>query len=130
MLAESSALVGMMASEPDGQALSERLQSARDRFTSPIAVFESVLAMGRIRRAPIEQMTLMTLEFLERAGIRSVGLAADSYLLALRAHAQYGKGTGHPAQLNMGDCFSYAMAKGAGVPLLYKGNDFARTDLA
>ncbi|MGN6468274.1 MAG: type II toxin-antitoxin system VapC family toxin, partial [Rhizobiaceae bacterium] len=41
-----------------------------------------------------------------------------------------GKGSGHPAQLNMGDCFSYAMARQAGVPLLYKGGDFALTDLA
>jgi ribonuclease VapC len=46
------------------------------------------------------------------------------------ARDRYGKGTGHPARLNLGDCVSYAMAKKAGVPLLYKGNDFAQTDLA
>lgn len=42
---------------------------------------------------------------------------------------QYGKGTGHPAQLNMGDCFAYAMAEIHGVPLLFKGNDFTMTDI-
>jgi ribonuclease VapC len=50
--------------------------------------------------------------------------------LAIDAFARYGKGRGHPAQLNIADCLSYACAKKLGVPLLYKGNDFARTDLA
>lgn len=49
---------------------------------------------------------------------------------AVAAMAKYGKGRGHPAQLNFGDCFSYAMAKAADVPLLYVGADFSRTDLA
>jgi len=48
----------------------------------------------------------------------------------VRAYARYGKGTGHPAQLNFGDCFSYAAAKRVGAPLLYKGADFSHTDLA
>ena len=49
---------------------------------------------------------------------------------ALAAYARYGKGSGHPARLNLGDCFAYAMAKQHGVPLLYKGDDFSQTDLA
>jgi ribonuclease VapC len=48
----------------------------------------------------------------------------------IEAYAKYGKGTGHPARFNFGDCFSYAMAKRLGVSLLYTGNDFVRTDLA
>ncbi len=50
--------------------------------------------------------------------------------LALDAHARYGKGRRHAAQLNMGDCFSYAAARELGVPLPYEGDDFSRTDLA
>ena len=50
--------------------------------------------------------------------------------LALEAHLRFGKGSGHPARLNMGDCFAYAMAKQHGVPLLYKGDGFAQTDVA
>lgn len=50
--------------------------------------------------------------------------------LATKTAATYGKVAGHPAQLNMGDCLSYAAAKASGLPLLYKGEDFARTDLA
>jgi ribonuclease VapC len=49
--------------------------------------------------------------------------------LALDAYDRFGKGTGHPAALNYGDCFSYALAKQTGEPLLFKGNDFAHTDL-
>ncbi len=49
--------------------------------------------------------------------------------LALDAYNRFGKGTGHPAGLNYGDCFSYALAKQTGDPLLFKGNDFTRTDL-
>ncbi|TGT30555.1 type II toxin-antitoxin system VapC family toxin, partial [Mesorhizobium sp. M4B.F.Ca.ET.169.01.1.1] len=50
--------------------------------------------------------------------------------LAIQAFADYGKGRGHPAQLNLADCLSYASAKSRGMSLLYKGNDFSHTDLA
>jgi len=83
-----------------------------------------------MRRAAVGEMMLLVLQFLEQAGISLVDVRADAHLIALSAHERFGKGTGHPAQLNMGDCFSYAVAKTAGVPLLYKGRDFAQTDLA
>lgn len=68
--------------------------------------------------------------FLDSAkiGIESVG--EDSVDMLAEAFVRYGKGSGHPAKLNLGDCFSYAIAKKAGVPLLYKGADFAQTDMA
>ena len=59
-----------------------------------------------------------------------VPVDADQADIAQTAFVTYGKGTGHPAQLNFGDLFSYALAKARGVPLLYKGGDFARTDIA
>jgi len=69
-------------------------------------------------------------EFLTRSNV-VIEDAGDSLLEELgAAYAKYGKGSGHPACLNMGDCISYAMAKQAGVSLLYKGNDFSHTDLA
>jgi len=55
---------------------------------------------------------------------------ADAARFAVKAFADYGKGRGHPAQLNLADCLSYGCAKAQGVPLLYEGDDFARTDLA
>ena len=53
----------------------------------------------------------------------------DMYAAARDAFARYGRGTGHPARLNFGDCLSYAVAKVRGIPLLYKGQDFAKTDI-
>jgi ribonuclease VapC len=130
MFVDSSALVAMIASEEDGERLSARLDDAYAPTTSPLVVFETVLALMRIQRAPMESMTLAVMEYLERAGVRLIAIDAESYLAALRAHEKFGKGTGHPARLNMGDCFSHAAASSAGVSLLYKGDDFALTDLA
>lgn len=56
-------------------------------------------------------------------------MPADIVEAVMDAYLGFGKGTGHPARLNFGDCFSYAMAKRLDAPLLFKGNDFARTDL-
>lgn len=57
-------------------------------------------------------------------------MTADTATLVLDAFDRYGKGRGHPARLNMGDCFAYAMARQRGVPLLFKGDDFGQTDIA
>jgi ribonuclease VapC len=56
-------------------------------------------------------------------------ITADQARTALYAFARYGKGRGHPAQLNLGDCFAYAVARDRRVPLLFKGNDFSQTDI-
>lgn len=67
--------------------------------------------------------------FLDLADVRIVDVGEESIDLLADAFVRYGKGSGHPARLNLGDCFSYAMAKKGGVPLLYKGNDFPQTDM-
>ncbi len=64
------------------------------------------------------------------AGIAIVSLDEAQARLAREAYRDFGKGSGHPAGLNFGDCFAYALAKAAGEPLLYKGTDFAQTDVA
>lgn len=130
MFVDSSALVAMTSGEPDGEALSDRLQSAESPITSSLAIFETVLALARIRRLPVSEALMLVLDFLERANVGVRPIAGDAHVVALGAHATFGKGTGHPAQLNLGDCFSYGLAKQAGVALLYKGDDFAQTDLA
>ncbi len=68
-------------------------------------------------------------QFLDFANVRIVDVGEDSIDFLAEAFVRYGKGSGHPARLNLGDCFSYALAKKGGVPLLYKGNDFTQTDL-
>ncbi|MEW9838022.1 type II toxin-antitoxin system VapC family toxin [Mesorhizobium marinum] len=130
MFVDSSALVAMILPEPDGQAFASRLQESGESFTSPVAIFETTLALRRMRGAPLAEVVLVIEEFLRRAGSHIVQVDADDHIGALQAFEMYGKGTGSPAQLNLSDCFAYAVAKRLGVPLLYKGYDFAHTDLA
>jgi ribonuclease VapC len=130
MFVDSSALVAMMLPEPDGAELAARLQERSETWTSSIAIFETALALRRLRSMPLAEIVFVIEEFLRRAGVKIVQIDNDEHIGALQAFERFGKGTGNPAQLNMGDCFAYAAAKRLGVPLLYKGNDFSSTDLA
>ena len=69
-------------------------------------------------------------EFLAIAGVQTVSITGKDAETALEAFARYGKGQRHPAQLNMGDCFAYAVAKSYRTPLLFKGDDFTQTDIS
>ncbi|WP_309392418.1 type II toxin-antitoxin system VapC family toxin [Chelatococcus sambhunathii] len=98
-------------------------------MTSPLALFETALAIApKLRLSHAEaEIRARTYAALDMAVIP---ITAEIGRLALEAHSRYGKGSRHPARLNFGDCFSYACAKAHNVPLLYKGDDFAKTDLA
>ncbi len=128
MIVETSAIVAMMLEEPDASDLVEKVHSAACE-TTVVNAFEAVLSVGRVIKN-YQLAKKLVPEFLEEVGIGMVGVDAASYGDAVDAYLRYGKGTGHRARLNFGDCFSYAMAKRGGVPLLYKGNDFSKTDLA
>jgi ribonuclease VapC len=129
MLVETSAIVAMMLEETDAEALLEQVNSSERPVTTVINAFEATLSIGRKLKDHVLSAELVP-QFLESAGIEMIGVDASLYPVVADAYLRYGKGTGHPARLNFGDCFSYAYAKQAGVPLLYKGNDFAKTDLA
>jgi ribonuclease VapC len=129
-MVDSSALVAILAPEPDGEEFADIVQETAANFTSSIVIFETVTALCRIRKSPVAPMLFVVHEFLTRAGIKIQPVDADLHGGALMAFERYGKPSYHPARLNLGDCFSYAMAKKAGVPILYKGNDFAQTDMA
>jgi ribonuclease VapC len=127
---DSSALVAMLAPEDDGETYAQRLDSSHGNAASAIVVYETVLALARLRRISVAEALMIVLEHLQRAGVELMSIGADAHVAALSAHERYGKGTGHPAQINLGDCFSYAMAKAHNLKILYKGNDFAQTDMA
>lgn len=130
MFVDSSVIVAILTREADADELADCLEAARQPITSAIAVFEATLGICRKRHASIEEVENDVREFLETAKVQIVGIAAREAAIALKAFDRYGKGKGHPAQLNMGDCFAYAAAKSHDVPLLYKGEDFSKTDLA
>lgn len=129
MFIDASALAAILLAEEDAFLLNEAIDEADAPFTSPIAVFETVLAVNRRRAGGVERVHSSVLRFLDRAGIAIRPIESGIAERALSAFARYGKGQGHPAQLNLGDCFAYAMAQAHGVGLLYKGGDFALTDL-
>ena len=130
MFVDASVLVAVLTLEADAQDLTRRIEVSSDLITSPIAIFETIASVARKGILSPEATAEDVYAFLANAGIRTVVVDSSSGEGAVRAHARYGKGSGHRARLNLGDCFAYAMAKQHGVPLLYKGDDFSQTDLA
>jgi ribonuclease VapC len=129
MFVDASAIVAILTREDDADALADTLGSAAFPITSPIAVFEATLGICRKRRISVAEAEAVLHAFLGIAGIGVVAISAEAGSAALSAYSRYGKGTGHPAQLNLGDCFAYAVASERKTSLLFKGDDFSRTDI-
>jgi len=126
---DTSAIIAIMREEADGSALLHRLGEDSQPQMSAATLFEaSTVLRGLDKRTP-RMVDAALDEFLAASGISVAPVTRDLADIARIAHAKYGKGQGHPAQLNFGDCFSYALAKSLNVPLLYKGADFAHTDI-
>jgi ribonuclease VapC len=128
MFVDASALTAMLTDEADARELLARAQKYPGRFTSPLAVWETVIAVARIVGIDVQDAAAAFEDFLVLTEIEVRSVAAEVRGLALVAFDRYGKGR-HPAALNFGDCFAYACARFAGAPLLYKGDDFPQTDI-
>lgn len=128
MFIDASALTAILCDEPDGAALLQRIDQAATRLISPLAVWETTLAVARVLALEIAAAERAVEAFIALAAIRVIPVAPETRSIALDALARYGKAR-HPAGLNFGDCFAYACARQAGVPLLFKGDDFAQTDI-
>jgi ribonuclease VapC len=98
-------------------------------LTSPIAVFEAVLGICRKRHASVEEAEADVGEFPNLADVQTVSITDKEAHAALAAFSRYGEGCGHPAQLNLGDCFAYAVAQNYRKALLFKGENFDKTDI-
>jgi ribonuclease VapC len=129
LFVDASALVAIIAREPDSLELAIRVRDDRDPIWSPITAWETVTALCRSYGYAIDRARQAVTEVAAARPFRLVTIGETEAEFALDAYQQYGKGR-HPAALNMGDCFAYACAKANGARLLYKGNDFALTDLA
>ena len=130
MFVDASAIVAILTREAEADALADVLEGARSPITSPIAIFEAALGICRKRHASVGEAEADVREFLEVADIRAVPITEREAATALAAFSRYGTGRGHPAQLNLGDCFAYAIAKNHRAALLFKGEDFDKTDIA
>jgi ribonuclease VapC len=131
MYLDASAILALVLEEPEAPGLARRIDGARTGLiTSPVSVTEAVLRYASVKGVAILAARELIGDALAALAVRTVSITPEIGDAAIQAYARYGKGTGHPAQLNLGDVFSYACAKAHQVPLLYKGNDFVHTDLA
>jgi ribonuclease VapC len=128
MFIDASALTGIMTNEADADVLRQKLQTGRRRHVSGIVIYETVLALLRIKAKSRAEALHEVNAFVELNAIKYIDISHDLSELALEAFERFGKGN-HPARLNMGDCYSYACAKHLKLPLLFKGNDFSKTDI-
>ena len=129
IVVDASAIVAVLTREPDADLLLSTLETAGPAETTPVAVYEAVLGVSRKRQWSVAEAEAHVRDFLEAAGVSVQPIQPETAHVALEAFARYGKGRGHPARLNLGDCFIYAQAKAGGASLLYKGDDFSKTDI-
>lgn len=124
MVVDTSAVVAIADQEPEGAAFLARLQQA----SSPVITSINYVEVGMVLLNRRRELTQSDIDgWMRRLGV-SVVDGDELAPIALAAHLRFGKGR-HPARLNLGDCFAYALARQLDAPLLYKGDDFARTDV-
>jgi ribonuclease VapC len=126
VILDTSALIAILRAEPEAAACAEAIESASARRLSAASYVEVGAVIDRAGDAIASRRVD---ELLAVAGIEVEAVTASQAQIAREAYRDFGKGSGHPASLNFGDCFSYALAKAAGEPLLFKGDDFAHTDV-
>lgn len=141
MFLDASAIAAVLLREDDAGPMLKAMEAARGKLRfSPVARLEVVLALvrGRVQargQGPatgedFDKATALVDELLSELEAHEVHITTGIGRDAIKALSTYGKVVGHPAQLNMGDAFAYACAKAYHIPLLYKGEDFKRTDIA
>lgn len=125
MVIDSSAIIAILQAEPERQAYIEAISSVNYRNMSAVSFVEtSLVLVSRYGAKAMQEID----DFIGKAQIRIRSVDENQALIARRAFLEFGKGK-HPAQLNFGDCFAYALAKGLDQPLLFKGEGFSKTDV-
>jgi ribonuclease VapC len=126
MIVDSSALIAILKEEPEAARFIELIDSALHCRISAANYVETAAVVDS-NGDPI--MSRRFEDFLKQAEIEIEPVTVEQARIAREAYRDYGKGSAHPARLNFGDCFAYALAKDVGEPLLFKGEDFRQTDV-
>jgi ribonuclease VapC len=126
LIIDSSALLAILFDEEDARVFADAMDQAAGPRMSVASYLEAAILIDRGRDPVASRRFDGLIETLEIA-LEPVTL--EQAVIARSAFRDFGKGSGHPAKLNFGDCFSYALAKDKGEPLLFKGNDFTHTDI-
>jgi ribonuclease VapC len=125
MVIDTSAIIAILSNEPERRAFNEAIERADFCIMSVASFVEASIVIESSRGYDgLRDFDLL----LASAGIEIVPVDVEQAGTAREAFRRFGKGR-HPAALNYGDCFSYALAKATRLPLLFKGNDFSATDL-
>lgn len=130
IVVDSSAVIAIFRQEHDADHIAHRIATDDDPVMSAANLVETSIVLRGLKDIPAERAERWLDDFIEAAGIRIEPVTADQANAARAAHLQFGKGTGHRAALNYGDCFAYALARAMEAPVLCKGNDFRLTDIA
>ncbi|MBX3477638.1 MAG: type II toxin-antitoxin system VapC family toxin [Brevundimonas sp.] len=126
MVIDTSILFAIEFLEPEAEVYDAMLRSADVRLMSVASAVELLIVLTRRRR--FDQSAAVN-DLIQEYGIELTPVDEGQMRLAWAGFARFGKGGGHPAQLNFGDCFSYALTRASGQPLMFKGTDFALTDV-
>ena len=127
MIVDSSALVAILRAEPEATAFAQALAAATTRRLSAVSFVETASVIDG-SRSPVASRALDDLIRETQMAIEPV--TEEQARLAREAYRDFGRSSGHPARLNFGDCFVYALARATGEPVLFKGDDFRRTGIA
>jgi ribonuclease VapC len=125
MVIDASALVVVLTGEPEERIFDRAIVRAPTRLLSPVNWLETAMVLAGRSLAARDALDA----YVNRIPIEIVPIDVAQMRIADQAWRIYGKGRQHPAQLNLGDCFAYALAKQLGEPLLFKGDDFSKTDV-
>ena len=126
MIIDTSALIAILRDEPDARTYAEAISSADQRRISAANFLETAVVIDS-SHDPVASRRVD--ELFDDAQISIISITESQARIAREAYRDFGKGSGHRAGLNFGDCFAYALAKETREPLLFKGNDFVHTDI-
>jgi ribonuclease VapC len=126
MILDASVLVAMMRAEPEAGSYARIIAMSPVVRLSAATYLELGIVIDGMRDAAMSELVDRLLDDL---GVVIEPVTASQARLGRDAYPRFGKGSGHPARLNFGDCFAYALAREMGEPLLYRGKDFAHTDI-
>ena len=127
MIVDTSALIAILRDEPQASAFATAIAGAERRHISAANYLEAAIVIDGSRN-PIASRRFDDL--LQEAQIVIEPVTEQQAKIAREAYRDFGRGSGHPAKLNFGDCFAYALAKTSGEPLLFQGDDFVHTGIA
>jgi ribonuclease VapC len=126
VIVDTSAVVAILYLEPEAPVFRRAFERAATRRMSAANFVEAAIVVDRARD-PVASRRFDDL--VREANLEIAPVTAEQARIAREAYRDFGRGSGHPAALNFGDCFAYALAKATGEPLLFKGDDFTHTDV-